>query len=208
MLLMQEQLTTCDLLRAMKILLADSNTARQEALAAQLARLDAAFLVITVTAETPLIAEVERLRPDVVLVDMARSDRDSLDSLPAQSGAPPVIMFLDSDDPGFMQQAIMAGVSSYHSHDVSPDIAKLVMRLAVAFFQRTQKTSAKLQEVEMQAAERRTIEAAKKLLMKEERMSEPTAHRFLQRRAMGQQKRMADVAAEYLASHTHQGHRT
>jgi response regulator NasT len=189
----------------MKILLADSNEARREALAAQLTKLDAAFSVIPLAREASLLAEVERLRPDVVLVDMARPDRDMLDSLPAQNGTPPVVMFLDGEDLGFMQQAISAGVSSYHGQDVAPDAAKLVMRLAVAFFQRNQASAAKLQEVEEQAAQRRTIDAAKRLLMKEERMGEPAAHRFLQRRAMDQQKRLADVAADYLAAQTRQG---
>ncbi len=189
----------------MKILLADSNEARREALAAQLTKLDAAFSVIPLAREASLLAEVERLRPDVVLVDMARPDRDMLDSLPAQNGTPPVVMFLDGEDLGFMQQAISAGVSSYHGQDVAPGAAKLVMRLAVAFFQRNQASAAKLQEVEEQAAQRRTIDAAKRLLMKEERMGEPAAHRFLQRRAMDQQKRLADVAADYLAAQTRQG---
>ncbi|MGE4482746.1 ANTAR domain-containing response regulator [Acidocella sp.] len=192
----------------MKILLADSNTARREALAAQLMKLDAAFSVISLAGDVSLLAEVERLRPDVVLVDMARPDRDMLDSLSAQSAAPPVVMFLDGEDPGFMQEAISAGVSSYHGQDVAPDAAKLVMRLAVAFFQRNQVAAAKLQEVEELATQRRAIDAAKRLLMKEERMSEPAAHRFLQRRAMDQQKRLADVATDYLAAWTRRGHKS
>ena len=191
----------------MKILLADSNDGRREALAAQLAALDAAFSVIPLAAEASLLAEVERLRPDVVLVDMARPDRDTLNSLSTQSGPRPVVMFLDGEDPGFMQQAISAGVSSYHGRDVTPDVAKLVMHLAVALFQRTQATAAKLQKVEERAAQRQTIDAAKRLLMKEGRMSESAAHRYLQRRAMDQQKRMADVAADYLAAQRPQGRR-
>lgn len=191
----------------MKILLADSNAGRREALAAQLTALDDAFSVIPLPAEASLLAEVERLRPDVVVVDMARPDRDTLDSLSAQSTPPPVVMFLDGEDPGFMQQAISVGVSSYHGQDVTPDAAKLVMRLAVAFFQRNQIAAAKLQEAEEQAAQRRIIDAAKRQLMKLERMSEPAAHRFLQRRAMDQQKRLADVAADYLAAQTRQGQR-
>ncbi|GAN81742.1 hypothetical protein Aam_114_029 [Acidocella aminolytica 101 = DSM 11237] len=66
----------------MKILLADSNEARREALAAQLTKPDASFSVIPLASEAFLLAEVERLRPNVVLVDMARPDHDMLDSLP------------------------------------------------------------------------------------------------------------------------------
>lgn len=189
----------------MRILLADSNQARREALTVQLSELDASFLVIPLVPEVSLLAEVERLRPDVVLVDMARPDRDMLDSLSARNGTPPVVMFLDDSDPNFMQEAIRAGVSSYRGQDAAPDTVKLVMRLAVAFFQRNQAAAAKLQEVEEQAAQRRTIDIAKRLLMTKERMSEPAAHRFLQRRAMDQQKRLADVAADYVAAQMRQG---
>ncbi|HYP64515.1 MAG TPA: ANTAR domain-containing protein [Acidocella sp.] len=189
----------------MRILLADSNAVRREALAAQLAALDAGFLVILLAADEPLNAGVERLRPDVVLVDMARPDRDGLDSLALPGSAMPVVMFLDDGDPGFMREAISAGLSSYHGQNVAPDAAKLVMRLALAFFQRTQAAAARLQEVEEQAAMRQAVDAAKRLLMREERMSEPAAHKFLQRRAMDQQKRMADVAAEFLAARGRQG---
>jgi two-component system, response regulator / RNA-binding antiterminator len=189
----------------MKILLADSNAARREALAAQLAVLDADFSVILLAADEPLSAGVERLRPDVVLVDMARPDRDGLDSLALPGSAMPVVMFLDGEDPSFMREAISAGLSSYHGQNVAPDAAKLVMRLALVFFQRTQAAAARLQEVEEQAAMRQAVDAAKRLLMKEERMSEPAAHKFLQRRAMDQQKRMADVAAEFLAARGRQG---
>ena len=189
----------------MRILLADSNQARREALTVQLTELDASFLVTPLVPEVSLLAEVERLRPDVVLVDMARPDRDMLDSLSARNGTPPVVMFLDDNDPNFMQEAISAGVSSYRGQDAAPDTVKLVMRLAVVFFQRNQAAAAKLQEVEEQAAQRRTIDIAKRLLMTTERMSEPAAHRFLQRRAMDQQKRLADVAADYVAVQMRQG---
>lgn len=90
----------------MKILFADSNPLRREAFIAQFQVMDADFSVVALESGAALLAEVEHLRPDVVLVDMARPDRDSLDSLPALNSTPPVVMFLDGEDPGFMQQAI------------------------------------------------------------------------------------------------------
>ena len=42
------------------------------------------------------------------------------------------------------------------------------------------------------------VEAAKRLLMTEDKMSEPAAHRFLQRRAMDQQKKIVEIAAALL----------
>lgn len=45
------------------------------------------------------------------------------------------------------------------------------------------------------------VDAAKRLLMAQDKMSEPAAHRFLQRRAMDQQKKLNEVAAAFLRDH-------
>src|SRR5262245_55499409 len=64
---------------------------------------------------------VVRHRPDVVVVDMTRPDRDALEGVRQLSRTTPhpVVMFVDRDDPGFMEAAIDAGVSSYNVGSVS-----------------------------------------------------------------------------------------
>jgi response regulator NasT len=186
----------------MKILVADRDGNRAAALSAQLRAQDDAFAVIMVGDAENLLDAVRRTSPDMVLVDMARPDRDGLDSVRSLSAqnALPVVMFVDDDDPEFMEAAIAAGVSSYHVYDVALPAIKPVLRTAMAFFKRARQMSVRLAEAEEQIAARQTIEAAKRLLMTRDKMSEPAAHRFLQRRAMDQQKKMADIAAALLAS--------
>jgi response regulator NasT len=143
---------------------------------------------------------VQRFAPDVVIVDMARPDRDGLDSvrLLNHQRILPVLMFVDEDDPAFMEEAIAAGVSSYHVHGVDLPAIKPVLRAALAVFQRMQALATRLHDAEAQIAARQTIELAKRHLMTRERMSEPAAHRFLQRRAMDQQKKVVEVAQSLL----------
>ena len=186
----------------MKILVADRDGNRAASLSAQLRAQDDAFAVILVEDSENLLDAVRRTSPDMVLVDMARPDRDGLDSVRVLSAnhALPVVMFVDDDDPEFMEAAIAAGVSSYHVYDVALPAIKPVLRTAMAFFKRARQMSTRLAEAEEQIAARQTIEAAKRLLMTQDKMSEPAAHRFLQRRAMDQQKKMADIAAALLAS--------
>jgi len=186
----------------MKILVADRDGNRAAALSAQLRAQDDAFAVIRGADSENLLDAVRRTSPDMVLVDMARPDRDGLDSVRVLSAANalPVVMFVDDDDPEFMEAAIAAGVTSYHLYDLALPAIKPVLRTAMAFFKRTRQMSARLAEAEEQIAARQTIESAKRLLMTQDKMSEPAAHRFLQRRAMDQQKKMADIAAALLAS--------
>jgi response regulator NasT len=183
-----------------KILVADYEGSHGAALAAQLRAVDGAFSVSRVGPGEPLLDAVRRFAPDIVIVDMARPDRDGLDSVRVLNREQilPVLMFIDEDDPGFMEEAIAAGVSSYHVHGVEAPAIKPVLRAALAVFQRMRALAVRLQEAEAQIAARQVIEQAKRLLMARERMSEPAAHRYLQRRAMDQQRKVVEVAQALL----------
>jgi response regulator NasT len=185
---------------ALKILVAGMDSAAAGALSAQLRASHDAFTIILAAPEEDLLQAVRRTGPDVVVVDMARPDRDGLDSVRALNAEQmlPVVMFVDADDPEFMEAAIEAGVISYHLRGLAlPDI-KPILRTATGVFQRMRALQNRLSAAEEQIAARQSIEAAKRLLMTRDKMSEPAAHRFLQRRAMDQQKKLAEVAAALL----------
>ena len=61
---------------------------------------------------------------------MTRPDRDALEGVRLLSGTRPrpVVMFVDEDDPDFMQAAIDAGVSSYNVGSVTPAEMKPMLR--------------------------------------------------------------------------------
>jgi len=186
-----------------KILVADRNGNRAAALAAQLQAQDDSFSISLAREDEILLGAVRRTEPDIVIVDMDRADRDGLESVRALNVKPvlPVIMFVDDDDPAFMEEAIAAGVSSYHVTSVDLPAIKPILRTATALFKRTQLLERRLAEAEEIIATRQTIDAAKRLLMTREGMSEPAAHRFLQRRAMDKQKKLSEIAAQLLRDH-------
>jgi len=183
-----------------KILLADHDTQRAQSLMDSLRAQDASFQLCQPVPGEGLVGAVQRLTPDIVLVDMARPDRDSLDSVRQlhESCPYPVMMFIDEDDPAFMEAAIEAGVVSYHVRGAALPEIKPIMRTAMALFRRNHELTARLAAAEDQLVARRRIDAAKRLLMQRGGLSEPAAHRFLQRRAMESQRRVADIAAKLL----------
>ncbi len=180
----------------MKILVADYDGRHARELSAQLIAQDARFSVVMAQAGETLLDAARRASPDIVIVDMARADRDGLDSVRSLNAAQmlPVVMFIDVDDPAFMEEAIEAGVCSYHVGGLSPQAIKPVLRTAIAVLRRMRELQTRLAQAQEQIAARQTLETAKRLLMSQDKMSEPAAHRFLQRRAMHQQKRIAEVA--------------
>ncbi len=183
----------------MKVLLADDDAERASAVARILAA-DAGLSVLRLKPGESLAGAVAALAPDVVLVDMARPDRDALDGIRqvAALNSRPVVLFVDEDDPAFMEEAIVAGVSSYNAIGMPPPDVKPILRAAVALFRRHQQARSDLQQAENRLNERSTIDRAKAILIKQRRMSEPDAYKYLRRTAMSSARRIVDVAGDVI----------
>ena len=183
----------------MKVLLADNDADRADLVAVALR--DSAQ-VARIGPRESLLDAVRRAGADLVLVDMGRPDRDGLEALRAlRAHAPlPVVLFVDDDDPAFMHDAIAAGVSSYNVVGASMPDVKVVIRVAVALFDRFRQIEAELRRAEEQLEERALITRAKSVLMRRHGLSEPDAYRRLRRRAMESQKRIVEVAVQIMAT--------
>jgi response regulator NasT len=180
-----------------KILLADDDAERAGAVARVLAT-DEGLTVLRLKPSESLAEAVASLQPDVVLVDMARPDRDALDGIRqvAATHPRPVVLFVDEDDPSFMEEAIGAGVSSYNVLGMPPPDVKPILRAAVALFRRYQQAQDELKLAETRLGERAIIDRAKAILIKRRRLSEPDAYKWLRRQAMSGGRRIVDVAGK------------
>ncbi len=184
---------------SLKILLVDSDPARARSLERTLA--DAGFAHVSrADTDDDLVDAVRRLTPDLVIFDMALPDRDALEGIRAlSSSAPrPIVMFSDKDDPAFVADAIDAGVCSYNLAGVSDRDMKAIVASAVAHFRRYAKVETELAAATAQLEERRVIERAKALLMAERKITEPQAYRWLRNKAMNDNRRIAQVAADLI----------
>ncbi len=183
----------------MRVLLADADPDRARAVETAL-RDAGATALLRPDAGEPLLDAATRLAPDVVIVDMQRPDRDTLDDVRhvTRHDPRPIVMFVDRDDPAFMEAAIEAGVSSYNVVGTSlPDI-KPIIQAAIAMFRRFSQIEAELRRAEQGLQERAVIDRAKSALMRTRRISEPEAYRWMQRQAMDRGRRIADIAADVL----------
>ena len=145
-----------------------------------------------------LVDAVAAHAPDVVLVDITRPDRDALEGVREVSARDPrpVVLFVDEDDPGFMDEAIRAGVCSYNIASMLPPDVKPILRAAVALFREHQQVRQELRQAETRLLERFTIDRAKAILMRQRRVAEPEAYRWLRRQAMTRGRRIADIARD------------
>jgi two-component system, response regulator / RNA-binding antiterminator len=184
---------------ALKILLIDTDFERAGTLEKKLS--EAGFAHVSrVAAGRNLVAAVEQTLPDLVIIDMGLPDRDTLEDVRLLSAnAPrPVVMFSDKDDPAFVAEAIAAGVCSYNLSGVSAQEVKRIMAAAIALFRRYRHVETELAAAKALLEERRLLERAKAFLMRGRKMTEPEAYRWLQRKAMNENRKLSKVVAEFV----------
>lgn len=149
-----------------------------------------------------LVARIQELSPDVVLIDLANPRRDELEELFAVSRAisRPIAMFVDRADDSSIQAAIDAGVSAYVVDGMKPDRIRSVLDVAIKRFNAFARLRAELDDARGQLAERSAIDAAKALLMKKRGMDEPAAYAALRKAAMDSGRKIGDVADALLTA--------
>ena len=145
---------------------------------------------------------VQRLQPDVVIVDAESPSRDTLEGLAAMSSQlpRPVVVFSEDDSDAPMQQALRAGVSAYVIAGLQPQRLAPVLKVAIARFEQDRALRAQLSDAELKLSERKLIERAKGVLMDEVGLSEDHAYAHLRKLAMDRGQRLAQVAERVIAA--------
>jgi response regulator NasT len=144
----------------------------------------------------PVVARLERLSPDVVLMDLGTPSRDTLEEmlLVSRSLARPIAMFVDESDEAMIGAAIDAGVSAYIVDGLRKDRVRPILELAVRRFRAFAELRAELEEARTALADRKKIERAKLILMASRGQDEAEAYALIRTTAMNQGRRIADVA--------------
>lgn len=150
-----------------------------------------------------LYAKVRELQPDVIIIDMESPDRDMLEHLRVINRDDPraIVMFCQDEAHETISAAVKAGVSAYvvdglHSHRIKP-----ILQTAVARFQEYQELRRELAETKNTLVERKTLERAKGILMRQRGMNEEEAYQALRKSAMNRNKRIIEVAENLIAAY-------
>lgn len=147
-----------------------------------------------------LLRQMAQHLPDVVLIDLQSPGRDVLESLAIanEHNPRPVVMFSAGDDPGFIGEAVDAGVTGYMLEGFSAERVKPVIDLAIAQFRNHQALRAQLDDARSRLSTQSVIEQAKQLLIRQRGISEDQAHRALRKLAMDSNQTLPDAARSVL----------
>jgi len=186
----------------MRIAVIDESASRASVIREGLAQLEGSE-VFVITDRQGLVARIEEIAPDVVLIDLGNPSRDMLEEYFTVSRAVsrPIAMFVDESDEEAIGASIDAGVSVYVVDGLAASRIRPVLDLAVRRFGAFARLQADLEEAKGKLAERETVDKAKRILMKSRGLSEPDAYAELRRKAMQSSRRIADIAEAVVTAH-------
>jgi len=183
----------------LRVLVVDESPERAEVLREGLRR---AGHEVSATLSSPvaLLKTIERLDPDVIVIDTDSPSRDVLEHLVIVSRHTPrpVVMFASDGTPDAIREAVRAGVSAYVVDGLEKDRIKSIIDVAVARFQDFQALREELAEANQKLSERKLVERAKGLLMKSRGLDEEAAYSLLRKFAMDRKLRLGEVARQLI----------
>lgn len=182
------------------ILLIDDEPQRAEALIGTL-RAQGYRVTEHLCSAAGLSGHVERIRPDIILIDMDNPDRDTLESMSAvhRDHPRPVVFFAEAEsDSQTILAAVKAGVSAYIADGLKPDRIRPIIDAAIAQFETYHSLRRELEQTRTELAGRKQIDRAKALLMKHQGCDEDQAYRTLRKLAMDRNQKIGTVAADVI----------
>ena len=150
---------------AMRVLVVDESAKRAEVLRAALL-LAGYEVTASLTSAVTLLKTIERLEPEVIVIDTDSPSRDVLEHLVmiSRHTPRPVVMFASDGTPETIRAATRAGVSAYVVDGLDEKRIRAIVDVAVARFDELQDLRGQLAQANSKLAERKLIERAKGLL--------------------------------------------
>jgi response regulator NasT len=180
---------------SLHILIVDQNVMRASILEDGLR--EAGYVRVTIVRDMQnLMRRIVDNDPDVIFIDLENPNRDVLEQMfqVSRCVSRPIAMFVDRSDTDMIAAAVDAGVGAYVVDGLRKERVKAVLDMAVSRFTAFNKLREELDRARAALDERKLVERAKGILMKEKRLSEEAAYALLRKAAMNENRRITEVA--------------
>ena len=180
---------------ALRILLVDQNMTRASILEEGLR--EAGYTSVTVVRDMQnLLRRIVDEDPDVICIDLENPNRDVLEQMFQMSRVVrrPVAMFVDRSDSDMIRAAVESGVGAYVVDGLKKERVKSVVDMAVSRFKAFNDLREELDQAKQALGDRKVVERAKGILMKERGLTEEAAYALLRKAAMSDNKRVVEIA--------------
>lgn len=146
--------------------------------------------------------QVQKLSPDVVLINTDSPSRDTLENLAVldRKMPRPVLMFAEDSADDVIRQAMRAGVSSYVVDGLAPERLQALLKVATLRFEEYLALRQERDEAQRKLSERVLVDRAKGILMKSRGMNEDEAYHALRKLAMERGRKIGEVAEQIISA--------
>ena len=138
----------------------------------------------------------EKEKPDLVVMDVKMPKLDGISAAEriANQRIAPVVILTAFSQRDLVERARDAGAMAYLTKPSTIEDLMPAIELAVSRFQEIKQLDAEVTDLQDQLKARKLIEKAKGILMKNLKISEPEAFKWMQKTAMDKRRSMTDVA--------------
>ena len=142
------------------------------------------------------ISITEKEKPDLVVMDVKMPKLDGISAAEriANQRIAPVVILTAFSQRDLVERARDAGAMAYLTKPFTIEDLMPALELAVSRFQEIKQLDAEVTDLQEQLKARKLIEKAKGILMKNLKISEPEAFKWMQKTAMDKRRSMTDVA--------------
>ena len=142
------------------------------------------------------ISMTEKEKPDLVVMDVKMPKLDGISAAEriANQRIAPVVILTAFSQKDLVERARDAGAMAYLTKPFTIEDLMPAIELAVSRFQEIKQLDAEVTDLQEQLKARKLIEKAKGILMKNLKISEPEAFKWMQKTAMDKRRSMTDVA--------------
>lgn len=181
----------------LKVMIVDNDLERTKPLRQSL--LDIGYEVVAHLKDTINLDDACcEFQPDIVIIDTDSPSRDTLENICVitMHDPRPIMMFTHDDDKEQMKLATKAGVCAYVVGSIPNERLRPVIDAAIVRFEEFKSLRKELSEANIKLSERKVIEQAKGLLMKQRKIDEDEAYSMLRTMAMQKNLRIGTLSKQ------------
>jgi response regulator NasT len=143
-----------------------------------------------------LLRKIVDIDPDVILIDLGNPNRDVLEQMfqVSRSVHRPVAMFVDQSDASTIEAAVQAGVATFVVDGLRKERVKSIVDMTISRFNAFNQLREELDRTKQALEDRKLIDRAKGILMKQRSLTEDDAYSLMRKVAMQENLRMSQVA--------------
>lgn len=149
-----------------------------------------------------LVLRTKEIHPDLIVIDLEFPDRKILIQLQAlnESNPKPIVIVTKKGKGTIIKDVINAGVSTFVIDGLVTDKIKATADIALTRFKEHLAQQSQIKDAQLSVEDKQTVDQAKKIIMKQQKISEHLAFTALKKMASNQHLQIPEAAKNVISA--------